>query len=1087
MPAVSAPDLATLRTYPHKSDLYLIVQQPMYRSGGAWAGYLFAAQIDGAPAGTAGDLVASLTVDNAEVGGGGADVDIFANMTVFVGTNKGDHDKGIFYTRNGFTADAATTAIPIGASSDVVDVIEDDDWVVIIDEFRLWTRYPRVTEAGGDLTWYKDYDVLFTDLGGTAAARRQAELPAIPIMGPHRVAFIDLDSSVTFDFDWSDSYAASPGAAVDAWDSEGIRGATSGNWTSALENPGAQTYDGSSIDADNDISGLAGFRTWLILGTDQQDPSERFRSGIRYVFTLRRPGETVDGIDPPHAEPITDFSVSGLSGSYDDGGWRCTVTIFGSQAHEYEVWPGALVILFAEDWYGSTKDSIGPISGAENIVFIGRVADGSVRQDPETGDVTFDVLSAAGQARNRETFPVPIENDDAATEWYQAANLTVDRAAWFYLVWHTTLANICDWYWGGADAGGDEEIKAMDFLAGDVYTTLDTFYAERCMARVLCDRYERFKIERNLQLQAQGSGTTVLTVATGDWLDELQFRETVETQTSIVELGGVNYNAGLIRPYLCKAPGTVNRQKGRNAQNMAMAATDQATLNTLAGRWLAALNNRWPDNVFPFGNWRVFDIWPQEYIVASPDTVRHTFASDKFIIRRVGIEAGDGALFVTVNAELETGGVDGQTIVIPDELPTPVPPRIPFWPPQTPPAPDNDAGSSDLGRRIIGTNVGVFVTDNIGTANPVWYAVNNGFSSANDRYVYDIKRDPWHWWTSGGTERTLWAATKTGFWKHENFPYGTWVNVISISDIETNSPRTYAGVPTALTDDTIYRARMAFSAEKDERWAAVYHGSCTPSGVGQPPESCWVAVFDDDAYVSCTEMSVSNRTFGFGAVSFAPHGGANRVWVVTNYNYDNAGDSEARIYRSINAGGAWSAAADSIDANTRGLYTSLSIPYISPESTDQYLLWGRGGNVVGSNSRYRISTNGGTTWADLPQTAQGYSELNTGGQPEYIWLNTYRPDLFTCKWSNDRGVTYNLLPLNNAVTIDDSGCSFPIWNGGTLQSVVACNTPNLGLAHWVSLWENGRPAWVNKTGNLLSVAPTLATIFAIDRDSMGTA
>lgn len=1087
MPAVSAPDLAILRTYPHKSNLYLIVQQPMYRVSNVWHGFLWAAQINGAPAGTAGDLVASLTVDNAELGdakwmgAAPANVALLDGMTVFVGTAKGDHDKGIFVVRTDQTVDATTTTLNIGVSSDVIDIVEDDDWVVVLDEFRLWTRYPRVTEAGGALTWYKDYDVLFTDLGGTAEEQRQAEMPVVPILGPHRIVFIDPDDSETVDFDWSNSYATT-GATVNAWDSEGKRGATAGAWTSAIENPAAQVYTGTATDADNDISGLAGFRVQLIPGTDQTDPAARFRRGVRYVFTLRRPGEAT-ATDPVHAEPITDFSVSGLSGSYDDGGWRCTVTVFDSQAHEYEIMPGALVILFAEDWYGSTKDSIGPIVGCENIVFVGHIADGSVRQDPETGDVTFDVLGAAGQARNRETFPIPVENDDGATEWYQCANLTVDRAAWFYVVWHSTLATICDWYQAGTN--GSEEIKAMDFLAGDIYSTLDTFYSERIMGRVLCDRYDRFKVERNLQLQAEGSGTTILTVATGDWLDELQFRESIETPTSIVELGGVNYNAGLINPYLCKAPGTVNRQKGSNAQNMSMAITDQATLNTLAGRWLAALNNRWPDNIFPFGNWRVFDIWPQEYIVASPTTVRHTFSSDKFIVRRVGIEARDGALFVTVNAELETGGVDGQTIDIPDEIPTPYPPAVPFFPPQTPPSPDYD-GATDGGRRIIATDVGVFVTDNIGLANPVWYAVNNGLVTSNDRYVYDIKRDPWHWWTSGGTERTLWAITKTGIWKHETFPFGTWVNVVSINEIEANSPRTYAGIaPTVLIDNTIYRGRLSFSAEDEGRFAAVYSGSCTPSGPGQPSESCWAAVFDaDDTCISCTEISASDRTFGFGDLIFAPHGGGNQVYAISNYNYDNAGDALATLWKTSNEGVNWTDI-DTINNTYRGLYTSVAVPYISPASTDQYVLWGRGGNVV-SDSLYRISSNAGASFSNISSSDLTYSVLSCGGQPEYIWLNSSRPDLYHCKWSNDAGMTYNLLPLNAAI-VSDSQCSFAIWNGAALKSVIVGLKPNITTAWWIGYWENGRTTWLDKTGNLLSIAVGLAEVFAIDRDSMGTA
>jgi len=1057
VPVVPAGDLTTLRTFPHASKLYMVVQQPMRQSAGVWTGYLWAGQINGAIAGDAGDLVADLTLDNGEVGDGGANVQLYAGMTIFIGTTKGDHDKGIFYLRSSVLATAATVALDIGSSSQVVDVVEDDDWVVVLQEYRIWTRYPRITEAGGVISWYKDYDVTYASLGGDAASRREASLPPVPVMGPHRVQFIDQGGSVDIDFDWSDSYATYAGAAVDTWTSHGERGA-SGDWNLAVQNPAAQTYDGSAVAA-NDISGLAGYQVDLRVQHDETDPDARFERGFRFVFTLRRPGETVTGIDPANAEPITDFSVSSVEGSWDEGGWRTSVTIFDTQASEISIIEGALVIIFADDFYGGTRESVGPISGAENILMCGYIADGSVSQDPETGDVSFDILSAAGIMKNREMYPIPVEYDDGADEWYKCPGLTTDRAAWFYICWHSTVATVCDWYWNE----DTEYIKAMDFLAGDLYSTIDSFYEDRLMARLLCDRYGRLAMPTNLQLGAAAAGTTLFTLADGDWLEQVEFRETIETPVSIAEMGGLNYNAGLVTPYLAKAPGTVNRQMGSNQSNMNLAVADQATLNTMVGRWLAALNNRWPESVFPFGNWRVFDIWPQEYINVTQETIRHDFSGDLFIPRQISMTYDGGAVSVTVQAELENDGADGQTIDIPDEVPTRPIPRIPMYPPSVPPTPTSPSGSDD-GVRIIATDVGVYYTPNIGAVTPVWIQTNNGFVTDDDKTVWDIKRDPFEWWTSGGTERTLWAATKSGVWKMEDWPHGTWVNIVTEVAIE---------VWTGAIQEMIYHSRMDFSIEVEGRFGYALYD---PGGIGR--HKWHYLVVQDGVIQNCyTPLPAGNyyNYNGWPDVKWGQHSGG-QILYGSRPSFDPF--VNASLYRTINAGGAW-ATIDNTPANLTDV-TSLSVPYVDASNPDSYILWGGEGA-----SNLRISIDGGATFNALDPAIDGM-KIGTGGHPDYIFL--LNADF--CYWSQVRGVSWNMLPDLGysgglAGSMPRVG-TWTKWSNGVLQEVIVGADSRGGTDGRIWQWKNGSGSWLDKTGNL-KTSFSVAQIYQVDRDSMGTA
>ena len=1032
MPVIPGGDLTLLRTNPQRSNLYLIIQQPELQDGsGDWAGYLWACQVDGAPGGTAGDMKGLLAVKNGDAG----PVSLLDSMTVFVGTTVGDHDKGIFRVRTDQDVGAATTQLKIGSSSEIVGVIEDNDWIVVLDEFRLWTRYPYVnfdleTE---ELVWYKDYGIWWEDLGATDVERRQASYPPVPIMGPHAVSFVDAGGSVDIDFDWRDSYAQYPGAAVDDWDAEGENGGA--GW-SVLNNsnPGAQTY--------SNISGLAGYRVVLEIGSDVKDPPAAFRRGVRYVFTLRRPGETQAG-DPENAEPIVDFSLDSLSGDYDQGYWTGQITVFGSQASELLIVEGSLVVLFADDWYGSTNQSVAPKLGTtaetddrQNIVFIGRIMDGTIVQDPETGNVQFEIASTAGVANNRDMYPVPIENDDAADEWFKAPGLTVDRAAWFYATWHTTMPLICDWNSAG---DGSEEISAMDFLAGSMYSVIDSFLADRIFGRLLCDRFDRLQTETDRQLKAAASGADMYTLADTDWLDEFTIREVNETQASNVETGGLNYNDGLITPYLSRAPGDVNREKGNRETNTNMAVADQATLNTICGRWIASLNNKWPSLEINQGNWRIYDVWPQDYVIVSLETDRHTFSSDKFIQRgaEISYDPGSGSISVSPRLEKETDGVDGQTVVIPDELPRPVPPVLPYYPPADP--------IGDLRRRIASTQAGVIVTDNIFAGTPRWYAVNSGIPAGTySLYCWKIVRDPWHWWTTGGADKTLW-----GIWgdesdgddwpryvyKHENFPRGTWTQVLdawAIPGIGGDETAILDLVASIETEDVLYALVVEYTNwgvtwDKDIWWVKTTNGGTSWTVMGQVNSRVINGIPDQ-------------VPFTIGKAALAGHSGEQIAFVTLQVE----GPPQAIVTQKTTDGGVtWMELGgyESFPGAGIDIIFGVTCPYIGAGWNDRDIIsWVPGSDTETRN--IRKSTNGGLTWSNImPATwnAPGDFSVAPGYRNEYAAFTTGGGVTSPVYRSSDGGATWT--EWADPSFLLEEGALF-MWKGKQLDHILTSDRTN---------------------------------------------
>lgn len=643
----------------------MVIQQPQHTTEAnptTWTGYDWSCRINGAPV---ADPTVALTVNNGSHPGG---VDLLDGQTVLIGsTAYGNWDAAIAYVRGDQHVDDTTVTLNISTSSEMRGHVLNGYYLVALDEFRFRQRYGRIMIVGGVVIWYKDYDIEWDDLGGGDPARRLAMMPPVPIMGPHAVKFVEIGTDAAqFYFDWSNSYAPAVAETVSGWDSWGETDHAGGTWTyNADATPGWQTTDA--------ISGLRGFR--VVLEVDDGNGNATtlpYRRGVRYVFTLRRPGETQVG-DPENAEPITDFALNEpVSGSFDRGYWRTSVTVFEGEASKYNIMPEALVVLFTEDRYtddcSPSTDSLGPISDRENILLVGRIVDGSIRKNPETGDVTFDVASPGAEAAAYHNYPIVIQNDDAGTSWIDTPDLTVDRAVHYYTTWHTTMNLVADVY----QTGSTIEIYAQDFLEGDIYSTLDRFLYDRLFARLLCDKYGRFFCEIDAQETAFGTAPTLWAMEQEDWLDEVTVRQFSQARVNAAECGGLIYAAGTVTPKLSRAPGLFDKYRGARQQANSLAIVSQNALNTTCGRHLSALNYEFEIDFQLAGNWRYCDIAPQRVAdIGTLATDRETLTGD-YIIRAVSnaFLPDEGVIFTDIQTEQEADdGVAGVTIVIPGEMP----------------------------------------------------------------------------------------------------------------------------------------------------------------------------------------------------------------------------------------------------------------------------------------------------------------------------------------------------------------------------------------------------------------------------------
>jgi len=352
--------------------------------------------------------------------------------------------------------------------------------------------------------------------------------------------------------------------------------------------------------------------------------------------------------------------------------------------------------------------------------------------------------------------------------------------------------------------------------------------------------------------------------------------------------------------------------------------------------------------------------------------------------------------------------------------------------------------STFTGRKIISTDKGVFVTDEIGDTPPVWYAVNDGLTAA-DLVMTDIKRDPFHWWNSEGLERTLWGFSQSsGIWKLENFPNGTWTQVV-----------TPAALLVGITGTTgPFWGRLDFSIEVDGRYAAAarYGWSGHSANVIYAAHTIQDGVVQSVSWIAGAVNPAGVATWN--DIKFGQHSaGQTLVWC---HSY-SGGTGTTRLWRTLNFGTAWT----QVLGENWGTYLSLSVPYVSVGNPDTYGFYNHGAEAY-------TSVDGLATW-QLQSWASGW-RMGTGGDHTKIFVVATLP-----KYSTDGGASWTELPAHGFGYVV---ASLAEWGEAGPESVLLGDENACAVA----LWEPGMVAYVDKTGNLGDFGIT--AIYQIDRDTM---
>jgi hypothetical protein len=655
-----------------------------------------------------------------------------------------------------------------GAANDIIVDANGVEWengqyITIVRNWELWPVFPRVLRAA-PFTFYKDYDVVYTD--------ENEEPPPVAVMGSHWAGFLGSGGTVTVTLNGSNSYGVAPGATISTylWESTGGAIANANIATTTITFNAADTY-------------------WVYLTvTDSNGKTQK----TRRVFMVHDRGNNA---------PFTGFDAT-IGLSYGSGN---TLTITAFEDVGTDEWPDqAIIILWAEEWYDTTEESIGYLTSYNHIKFVGYLNAETIAADPEnTGMVEFDAHCIGQIMASTPMVSVPLNDTSASpSNWYTYFNLTTARAIHHLWRYHSTLFTVADVF---LPTSNTLRRFAVDWPQGSLMSQARlTAWDQGIYCEIGADKLGRVHVEVNPQfiLEAnRGAVDVVMTLGDTDWYDEYSVMREEKLLTAQVSLSGMNHDGADSIPYFANMPGYliagsdydfVPEARGTVMDERNRLLEDQDDANEKCGLAYARANNDIPElRMAMASNYTFIDVYPQEYYrmnIVAGDTKRGiTMTNRRCIPREIDVTMAAESGVVNVSAVFEP-----ETLEVPLGVPWQYPSTIPAYVEPPPPAwPEID--------QVGGTAMAFTDDDGLWTtfdAGAAWAQRNTG-AGTDDWWGYF---DPW------GTVNAGFDPEVSVLWKFGvGYIYRStdggkhWTNVTPTSNPPNNWNDSPAPTPSNLT------------------------------------------------------------------------------------------------------------------------------------------------------------------------------------------------------------------------------------------------------------------------------------------------
>lgn len=444
MPALSAPSLVKWRSSPSGMKLAAFLLKPTA---------VFSGQVN-QPIATPFDYVVEFGVDNTS----GSFASVYPGMTLTIGSTPGGRDLGRHRVRITPTASTVYCAASSKGTNDGELVVEDNAYFTIWNDYRVWTKVPRIDELTG--VQYKDYNVIL-----------QAQQPKAN-SGGGLMGFTS-GGVLTANFSGSQSYDLQDNAITHNWN---LMDGTPGTSTSAT--PTGVTFP----------AGFRWVRHTIFAGTE---------SHTMVVPVAAKDASVAD------VQWLDDVEI--VSYSQEANGQELTLRI--NQEIDPDDFPDGtlLMVMDVERWGDGTDGPItvsnGP-AGRGHMLFVGWHHEtptqiSGARQGIRR-DLTMNFLDIAGKLQTLPNWTQIVERAASPTDWFEQADLDINRVYPDYLLrWHSTALELADFH----PYATEYPVATVDSDGQSLFNQTDTCI-ERIACNLTCDREGALWITGDQQLLA---------------------------------------------------------------------------------------------------------------------------------------------------------------------------------------------------------------------------------------------------------------------------------------------------------------------------------------------------------------------------------------------------------------------------------------------------------------------------------------------------------------------------------------------------------------------------------------------------------
>lgn len=759
----------------------------------------------------------------------GAYTDVEIGQTVIFGTTAGADDLGRQRVRG-----ISSSVVQFGRSSEgthdgEVD-LEDNAYITIWRDFRVWSKAPLVTEDG---TIYKDYDIAYSD--------QTEESHPVANAGPWVAGTVNAGTGVL--------RVQLPGVANTSFPTaDGVAISTYG-WS--LPASGAALVGGYALtDQVIQVDFDPGWHHVKLTVTDANGKSHR-----AWTCVYAR-------------DPDADDSVEGQITSRRIAQNGQTIAVRILEDIPASVYPDGTAFMI---WDGEPSSP----TDRSHMEFAGwHHTDPAIILSERTGvtrETGLEGLDVLGKMATLPGFPQSIENKSSPSSWLEMKDANMDKYLHYLLHWHSTALLVADWSW--SNAGSLYPFVVLGSEAATLFEQVN----RRALSIVpnyllTCNTLGQMKtlIDPMVQAVADRTSTIQATLTADNWLG-IEFTHQRSPRSHWLRGEAILAHATQISPIFCVAPGDTPGQGQTETPHGEQLARTQADLNTAEGHRYARLNA--PETPFTITLTDDYDIEPAnmtwvkltlDAAYAAQRGLSFTEARGLPLEINITYDTSRTGTVKTVQLlwERETSGNPAVTYIVPSAN-QPTPPYVP------PPSGNTPLPSgAGFGRVYTLVDSTLGRTDAFSAASPAWVDI----SPSGGLTLYHLMLDPWSPATTG------YLATDDGLYKSTNLDNAspTWAAVLDAADILSGTGQTLGLM--SMAAGSIHQQNYVVCF-----YSAGTHARCSFSENGG---SSWTHGLISSDFSSLTSVSgaVADRQGGFLNILYSGHNtsGGRKLFKSTN-------------------------------------------------------------------------------------------------------------------------------------------------------------------------------------------------------------